>query len=244
MGKCCDAVKKCCGEEKQMKSQAKTGAKKQRKKRSDAGVKRKGKPKAGHKDAKSKTHSGKDYTGHKGDIKKSAGKDVAKDNKKRDYEKPKKQRKKRSDAGVKRGARKAKASTKAKAKPSAGKKQRKKRSDAGVKRKGKAKAKSTAKSSTALVKTKAKKKKVPMKQLANRPYNQTLPPLRQVMSSNSNLPPPSAYMGRAIVPFVAPPQAKKRQSTGGRGRSKDPDCNKKIKSAYRSGIARGKKLKQ
>ena len=37
MGKCCDAVKKCCGEEKQMKSQAKTGAKKVRKKRSDAG---------------------------------------------------------------------------------------------------------------------------------------------------------------------------------------------------------------
>ena len=39
------------------------------------------------KGAKSKTHSGKDYTGHKGDISKSKGKDVKKDNKKVDYSK-------------------------------------------------------------------------------------------------------------------------------------------------------------
>ena len=41
----------------------------------------------GTKGAKSKTHSGKDYTGHKGDISKSKGKDVKKDNKKVDYSK-------------------------------------------------------------------------------------------------------------------------------------------------------------
>ena len=45
------------------------------------------KAKKGTKDAKSKTHSGEDYTGHKGDISKSKGKDVKKDNKKVDYSK-------------------------------------------------------------------------------------------------------------------------------------------------------------
>lgn len=45
------------------------------------------KPKAGTKDAPSKTMPGKeDYTGKKGDIKKSAGKDVKKDNPEVDFE--------------------------------------------------------------------------------------------------------------------------------------------------------------
>jgi hypothetical protein len=234
MGKCCDAVKACCGEEKQMKSQAKTGVKKQRKKRSDAGKKR------GTKGSKSKTMPGKeDYTGKKGLIKKSAGKDVAKDNKKRDYEKPKKQRKKRSDAGKKRGT-KAKATASKPAPPA--KKQRKKRSDAGKKRGGK---KST--STAMVVRKKVKRKKVPgRKALMNRPYNQTLPPIRQVMSQNTNLPPPSAYMGKQIVPFIAPPQAKKRN--GGSGSSagsagtklSNKACNKKVRKAYRRGVEEGK----
>jgi hypothetical protein len=38
---------------------------------------------------KSKTHSGEDYTGHKGNISKSKGKDVKKDNKNVDYTKRK-----------------------------------------------------------------------------------------------------------------------------------------------------------
>ena len=38
--------------------------------------------------SKSATHSGEDYTGHKGNIKKSAGKDVASENSAKDYEKP------------------------------------------------------------------------------------------------------------------------------------------------------------
>tara|TARA_R110001592_G_scaffold184578_5_gene428352 strand:- start:1396 stop:1884 length:489 start_codon:yes stop_codon:yes gene_type:complete len=43
------------------------------------------KPK-GTKGAKSKTHSGKDFTGHKGNVSKSKGKDVKSKNKNRDYE--------------------------------------------------------------------------------------------------------------------------------------------------------------
>ena len=44
------------------------------------------KGKGSKKGMKSKTHSGKDYTGHKGDVSKSKGKDVKSKNKNRDYE--------------------------------------------------------------------------------------------------------------------------------------------------------------
>jgi hypothetical protein len=50
--------------------------------------------KAGTKGAKSKTHSGKDYTGHKGNVSKSKGKDVKSKNPNRDYSKKAKMKRK------------------------------------------------------------------------------------------------------------------------------------------------------
>jgi len=62
------------------------GSKSKTKPKGTKGAKSKTKAK-GTKGAKSKTHAGEDYTGHKGDISKSKGKDVKKDNKKVDYSK-------------------------------------------------------------------------------------------------------------------------------------------------------------
>jgi len=72
------------------KNPAKPKAKKPKAKKPKAKKPKAKKPKAkskATKGAKSKTHSGKDYTGHKGDISKSKGKDVKKDNKNVDYSK-------------------------------------------------------------------------------------------------------------------------------------------------------------
>jgi hypothetical protein len=56
------------------------------------------------KGSKSKTHSGKDFTGHKGDVSKSKGKDVKSKNPNRDYTKKAKQSSRKPD--VKRAAKK------------------------------------------------------------------------------------------------------------------------------------------
>ena len=64
--------------------------------------------KAGTKGAKSKTHSGKDFTGHKGNISKSKGKDIKKYNTNRDYAKKASRKPKKTSRKPKKRSRKPK----------------------------------------------------------------------------------------------------------------------------------------
>ena len=92
--------------------------------------------KAGTKGAKSKTHSGKDFTGHKGNISKSKGKDVKKYNPNRDYSKKASRKPKKTSRKPKKTSRKPKKTSRKPKKTSRKpkKKPRVKISDAAVKR--------------------------------------------------------------------------------------------------------------
>ena len=226
----CECLEKVCGASKKTKPKTKT--------RSVKG-------------AKSKTHKGdKDYTTKKGDKDfHQGGKDVKK--KRKPYTKSTKQKDKESKKVAKPKTvrpKKYKKSDKQKAKE-AGKP---KKPTAVSKKRTTAVKKPLAIMNRAndiklSVKERAKKKlaekrKGRAKAKIGRRFPTIPKPINQSLPMNSNLPPPpSSYMGKEIVPFIAPPQARKKPPAKSRktkvvkkGMTK-AECNKKVKSAYLRG---------